>query len=77
MEVGNPSPINGPLILHEPMKIENDFLFNGNEDENPHDQRNWKIHPFPYLGHLDGIFELHHDQFPPFNFNILLFHPKY
>jgi len=29
-------------------------------NDNPHDQRNWKIHPFPYFKHLDGALELHH-----------------
>jgi hypothetical protein len=31
-------PINGPLILYEPMRIENDFLSYGNYDENPYAQ---------------------------------------
>ncbi len=46
-------------------------------DDNPNDQWNWKIHPLPNLGHLDGVLELHHDQFRPFDFNILLLHPSY
>jgi len=70
--------INGLLILHEPMIIENDFfspmgfrmrILRPNEtlkrfplpikeDDNPRDQR--RIHPFPYLRHLNGVLELHH-----------------
>ncbi len=46
-------------------------------DDNPHDQWNWRIHPFPYPGHLDGVLELHHCQFRLFDFNILLLHPNY
>jgi hypothetical protein len=33
-----------------------------------------RIHPFPYLGYFDGIFELDHCQFHPFGPNILIFH---
>jgi hypothetical protein len=29
-------------------------------NDNPHDQWNCNIHHFPYFGHLDGVFELHH-----------------
>jgi hypothetical protein len=32
------------------------------------------IHPFPYLGYLDGIFELDHCQFHPICPSILIFH---
>ncbi len=39
-------PINGPLILHEPMRIENDFLTYGNYDENPYAQWNTREVPF-------------------------------
>jgi hypothetical protein len=46
-------------------------------DDNPNDQWNWKTHPLLNFGHLDGVLELHHDQFCPFHFNILLLHPNY
>jgi hypothetical protein len=46
-------------------------------DDNPHGQWNWRTHPFPYLGHLDGVLQLDHCQFCSFDFNILLFHPNY
>ncbi len=53
--------------FHSPIKL----------DDNPNDQWNWKIHRLPNLRHLDGALEFHHDQFHPFHFNILLFHPNY
>jgi hypothetical protein len=46
-------------------------------DDNPNHQWNWRIHPLLNLGYLDGVLELHHDQFRPFDFNILLLHPNY
>jgi hypothetical protein len=46
-------------------------------DDNPDDQWNWRIHPLANLGHVDGVLELHHDQFRLFDFNILLLHPNY
>jgi hypothetical protein len=53
--------------FHSPIKL----------DDNPNDQWNWKTHHLPNLGHLDGVLELHHDQFRPFQFNILLLHFNY
>jgi hypothetical protein len=46
-------------------------------DDNPNDQWNWRTNPLPNLEQLDGVLELHHDQFRPFDFNILLLHPNY
>jgi hypothetical protein len=46
-------------------------------DDNPNDEWNWKTHPLPNLGHLDGVLEFHHDQFRMFDFNILHLHPNY
>jgi hypothetical protein len=46
-------------------------------DDNLFDQWNWKIHPFPYLGHLDGVLEFDHCQFHLFDFNFLLLHVNY
>jgi hypothetical protein len=51
--------------------------YEGSIFHNPHDQWNWKTHPFPYLGQLDGVFELNHCQFRLVHFNILLLHPSY
>jgi hypothetical protein len=53
--------------FHSPIKL----------DDNPNDEWNWRTHPLPNLGHFDGVLELHHDQFCPFDFNILLLHPNY
>ncbi len=47
------------------------------QDDNPHDQWNWRTHPFPYLGHLDEVFELDRYLFRPFDFYILLVHLNY
>jgi hypothetical protein len=46
-------------------------------NDNPNDQWNWRIRPLPNLKHLNGVLELHHDQFRPFDFNILLLHPSF
>jgi hypothetical protein len=53
--------------FHSPIKL----------DDNPNDQWNWRTHPPPNLGHFDGFLKLHHDQFRPFHFNILLLHPNF
>jgi hypothetical protein len=37
--------------FHYPIKL----------DDNPNDQWNWKTHPLPNLGHLDGALELYHE----------------
>ncbi len=46
-------------------------------DDNPNDQWNWTTHHLSNLRHLDGVLQLHHDQFRPIDFNILLLHPNY
>jgi hypothetical protein len=44
---------------------------------NPHDQWNWRIHHFPYLGHLDEVIEFDPYPFCLFDFHILFLHPNY
>jgi hypothetical protein len=46
-------------------------------DDNPHDQWDWKTHPFSYLGYFDEVFEFDPYPFRPFNFHILLLHFNY
>jgi hypothetical protein len=46
-------------------------------DDNPHDQWDWRTHPFPFLEYFHEVLELNAYPFHPFDFHILLLHLNY